>query len=42
MIVFASDCVHTVGPYRGAQPRITMSWNVTIEKLLNDAGASRS
>ena len=42
MIVFASDYVHTVGPYRGARPRITMSWNVTIEKLPGDPGASWS
>ena len=40
MLVFASDYVHTVGPYRGARPRMTMSWNVTIEKLPGDAGES--
>jgi len=40
MLVFASDYVHAVGPYRGARPRITMSWNVTIEKLAGDAGDS--
>lgn len=40
MIVFASDYVHTVGPYRGGRPRMTMSWNVTIEPLAGDAGAS--
>jgi len=39
MIVFASDYVHAVGPYRGARPRMTMSWNVTIEPLQGDAGA---
>jgi hypothetical protein len=33
MIVFASDYVHAVGPYRGDRPRMTMSWNVTIERL---------
>ena len=38
MLVFASDYVHAVGPYRGARPRMTMSWNVTIEKLPGDAG----
>ena len=32
MIVFASDYVHAVGPYRGTRPRMTMSWNVTIER----------
>jgi len=40
MIVFASDYVHTVGPYRGARPRMTMSWNLTIEPLAGNAGAS--
>ena len=33
MIVFASDYVHTVGPYRGQRPRMTMSWNITIQRL---------
>lgn len=33
MIVFASDYLHSVNPYRGARPRITMSWNVTIAPL---------
>jgi hypothetical protein len=37
MIVFASDYVHSVGPYRGVRPRMTMSWNVTIERLAGDA-----
>ena len=40
MIVFASDYVHTVGPYRGRRPRMTMSWNVTIERLAGEAAAS--
>ncbi len=31
--------LHSVGPYRGARPRMTMSWNVTIERLSGDAGA---
>jgi hypothetical protein len=38
MIVFASDYLHSVNPYRGARPRITMSWNVTIERLPGVAG----
>jgi hypothetical protein len=42
MVVFASDYVHAVGPYRGGRPRITMSWNVTIEKLPGDSGTSWS
>jgi len=32
--------VHTVGPYRGQRPRMTMSWNVTIERLAGEAAAS--
>jgi len=40
MIVFASDYVHTVGPYRGARPRMTMSWNMTIVPLKGEAGAA--
>ena len=40
MIVFASDYVHTVGPYRGHRPRMTMSWNVTIKRLAGNAAAS--
>lgn len=40
MIVFASDYVHTVGPYHGERPRMTMSWNVTIERLAGDPSAS--
>jgi hypothetical protein len=40
MIVFASDYVHAVGPYRGARPRLTMSWNMTIVPLKGDAAAT--
>jgi hypothetical protein len=38
MIVFASDYLHSVNPYRGARPRISMSWNVTITRLPGEAG----
>ena len=38
MIIFASDYLHSVNPYRGARPRISMSWNVTIEWLPGQAG----
>jgi len=34
MIIFASDYVHAVGPYRGQRPRMTMSWNITLERLV--------
>ena len=38
MIVFASDYLHSVNPYRGARPRISMSWNVTFARLPGQAG----
>ena len=40
MIVFASDYVHAVGPYRGRRPRLTMSWNVTLERLAGNPAES--
>ena len=33
MIIFASDYLHSVNPYRGQRPRITLSWNITLEAL---------
>ncbi len=33
MVIFASDYLHSVNPYRGRRPRITLSWNVTLERL---------
>ena len=33
MLIFASDYLHSVNPYRGQRPRITLSWNVTLRKL---------
>ena len=33
MLIFASDYLHSVNPYHGQRPRITLSWNITIEKL---------
>lgn len=40
MIVFASDYVHTVGPYGGQRPRMTMSWNITLEPLAGNPADS--
>lgn len=31
MLIFAGEYVHSVNPYFGARPRITLSWNVTRE-----------
>ena len=33
LVIFASDYLHHVNPYPGTGPRITMSWNVAIERL---------
>jgi hypothetical protein len=33
MLIFASDYLHSVNPYRGRRPRITLSWNVTLDRL---------
>ena len=33
MLIFASDYLHSVNPYHGDRPRITLSWNITLEKL---------
>ena len=38
MLIFASDYLHSVNPYHGERPRITMSWNITLEKLPGRAG----
>ena len=33
MLIFASDYLHSVNPYHGRRPRITLSWNITLERL---------
>jgi hypothetical protein len=33
MLIFASDYLHSVNPYRGQRPRITLSWNITLNRL---------
>jgi len=33
MLIFASDYLHSVNPYEGQRPRITLSWNITLERL---------
>jgi hypothetical protein len=38
MVIFAADYLHHVNPYAGARPRITLSWNITIERLPGRAG----
>ena len=38
MVIFASDYLHSVNPYRGARPRMSMSWNITLARLPGQAG----
>jgi len=38
MLIFASDYLHSVNPYRGKRPRITLSWNITLDRLAGRAG----
>jgi hypothetical protein len=38
MLIFASDYLHSVNPYQGRRPRITLSWNITLERLPGRAG----
>lgn len=37
MILFPGQLVHAVNPYFGERPRITLSWNLTREKLAGSA-----
>jgi hypothetical protein len=38
MLIFASDYLHSVNPYRGQRPRITLSWNITLDRLAGRPG----
>jgi hypothetical protein len=38
MVIFAADYLHHVNPYTGTRPRITLSWNMTLEHLPGRAG----
>jgi hypothetical protein len=33
MLIFASEWVHMVAAYLGDRPRITMSWNISPERV---------
>lgn len=33
MLIFPSQLVHTVNPYAGMRPRITLSWNINKNLL---------
>ena len=39
MLIFASDYLHSVNPYHGTRPRITLSWNITLDRLVGRPGA---
>jgi hypothetical protein len=36
LLIFPSEFIHAVNPYNGARPRLSMSWNVNVEKLPGD------
>jgi hypothetical protein len=36
LLIFPAEYVHAVNPYRGARPRITLSWNVSRTKVPGD------
>jgi hypothetical protein len=38
MLIFASDYLHSVNPYDGSRPRITLSWNITLQRLAGRPG----
>jgi len=38
MLIFASDYLHSVNPYHGSRPRITLSWNITLDRLAGRPG----
>ena len=33
MLIFASDYLHSVNPYAGVRPRVTLSWNISLKPL---------
>jgi len=37
MVAFVSECLHSVNPYRGRRPRVTLSWNTTKVRLAGPA-----
>jgi hypothetical protein len=37
MIIFPSQLMHYVNPYTGDTPRITLSWNISTEKIAGRA-----
>lgn len=36
MVIFPGKLVHTVPPYGGARPRVTLAWNINQERLEGD------
>jgi len=42
MLAFAGEYLHCVNAYRGVHPRITLSWNITRERLVPGADSPLS
>ena len=38
LLIFPAEFVHSVNPYGGVRPRITMSWNISLERLPGTPG----
>jgi hypothetical protein len=36
LLIFPSDYIHSVNPYNGERPRVTMSWNINRQKVPGD------
>jgi hypothetical protein len=36
LLIFPALYIHLVNPYTGTRPRVTMSWNINLEKLPGD------
>ena len=36
LLLFPAEFIHAVNPYGGERPRITMSWNINVQKLAGD------
>src|SRR5262245_10030234 len=36
LLIFPSEYIHAVNPYGGNEPRVSMSWNINVERLAGD------
>jgi hypothetical protein len=37
LLIFPAEYIHSVAPYHGERPRLTLSWNITLERLPGSA-----